>query len=112
MKHYLKQFSLVVFLLIMSIAAYWQIDSYYEAKIYREVSMVMKACQAAIETKASIEIAPPRQNKIIAEKAMIEAPGIKVVIDKEDNWQTVAMLLVTLLGSYLGIKIINRLFKE
>ena len=45
-------------------------------------------------------------------KASVEVPGIKVVVDKNDNWETIGMILVLVLGVYAGIKIINKIFKE
>ena len=44
-------------------------------------------------------------------KASVEVPGMKVVVTKEDNWDVVFMILVLVLGVYVGIKVINRLFK-
>ena len=44
-------------------------------------------------------------------KASVEIPGVKVVVDKNDNWETVGMILVLILGVYAGIKIINKIFK-
>ena len=45
-------------------------------------------------------------------KASVEVPGVKVIVTKEDNWDVVAMILVLVLGTYIGIKIINRFFKD
>ncbi|NDB83673.1 MAG: hypothetical protein EB127_13260 [Alphaproteobacteria bacterium] len=45
-------------------------------------------------------------------KASVEVPGVKVIVTKEDNWDVVAMILVLVLGTYIGVKIINRLFKR
>ena len=45
-------------------------------------------------------------------KASVEVPGVKVVVDKNDNWETVAMILVLVLGVYAGIKLINKFFKD
>ena len=45
-------------------------------------------------------------------KAVVEVPGAKVIVTKEDNWDVVAMMLVLVLGTYTGIKFINRLFKR
>ena len=45
-------------------------------------------------------------------KAVVEVPGAKVIVTKEDNWDVVAMMLVLVLGTYTGIKVINRLFKK
>ena len=45
-------------------------------------------------------------------KASVEVPGVKVIVTKEDNWDVVAMILVLVLGTYIGIKVINRLFKR
>ena len=43
--------------------------------------------------------------------ATVKVPGVEVTIDKNDNWQTVGMILVLVLAVYLGIKIINKIFK-
>ena len=45
-------------------------------------------------------------------KASVEVPGIKVVVNKDDNWETIGMILVLVLGVYAGIKVINKIFKE
>ena len=44
-------------------------------------------------------------------KASVEVPGMKVIVTKEDNWDVVAMILVLVLGTYIGIKLINRWLK-
>lgn len=44
-------------------------------------------------------------------KASVEVPGMKVIVTREDNWDVIAMILVLVLGTYVGIKLINRLFK-
>lgn len=44
--------------------------------------------------------------------ATVKVPGVEVVIDKNDNWETVGMILVLVLGVYAGIKFINKFFKE
>ena len=49
---------------------------------------------------------------LTGKKASVEVPGVKVVVTKEDNWDVVAMVLVLVLGTYTGIKVINRLFKR
>ena len=41
----------------------------------------------------------------------VEMPGIKVSVGETDSWEVVLKLLVTLLGSYAGIKTINKIFK-
>ena len=50
--------------------------------------------------------------EVTSKKASVEVPGVKVVVTKEDNWDVVAMVLVLVLGTYTGIKLINRLFKR
>ena len=42
--------------------------------------------------------------------ATVKVPGVEVVVDKNDSWETVGMILVLVLGVYAGIKAINRLF--
>lgn len=42
--------------------------------------------------------------------AKVEVPGLKVEVTKDDNWETVGMILVLVLGIYAGIKLLNRLF--
>lgn len=51
------------------------------------------------------------QNDLPEKKASVEVPGVKVVVDNNDNWETVAMILVLVLGVYAGIKLINRAFE-
>ena len=51
------------------------------------------------------------QDDLPEKKASVEVPGVKVVVDKNDNWETVAMILVLVLGVYAGIKFINRMFE-
>ena len=43
--------------------------------------------------------------------ATVKVPGVEVVVDKNDSWETVGMILVLVLGIYLGIKFINRMFE-
>lgn len=50
------------------------------------------------------------QDDLPAKQAKIEVPGVKVEVTKDDNWETVGMILVLVLGVYTGIKLINRLF--
>ena len=45
-------------------------------------------------------------------EATVKAAGMEVVIDKNDNWETVGMLVSLVLAIYLGIKIINKHFKD
>lgn len=49
--------------------------------------------------------------EVTSKKASVEVPGMKVVVTKEDNWDVVLMILTLVLGVYVGIKVINRLFK-
>ena len=50
--------------------------------------------------------------EVTSKKASVEVPGMKVIVTKEDNWDVVAMMLVLVLGTYTGIKLINKLFKR
>lgn len=45
-------------------------------------------------------------------KASVEVPGLKVVVDKTDTWETIGMILVLVLGIYLGIRLINKFIKD
>lgn len=45
-------------------------------------------------------------------KASVKVPGMEVVITRDDNWETVGMILVLVLGIYAGIKLINSLFNK
>lgn len=45
-------------------------------------------------------------------KASVEVPGVKVVIDENDSWETIGMVLVLVLGLYAGIKLIDRLLNN
>lgn len=47
----------------------------------------------------------------VTRKASVEVPGVKVVVTREDNWDVIFMILFLVLGTYTGIKIINRIFK-
>lgn len=38
--------------------------------------------------------------------------GISAVIENSDTWSTVAKVITTVLGTYLGIKIINKYIKK
>ena len=44
--------------------------------------------------------------------ATVKASGLEVIIDKDDNWETVGMIVVLVLAVYLGIKLINKYFKD
>ena len=44
-------------------------------------------------------------------KASVEVRGVKVVVDKNDNWETIGMIVVLVLVVYAGIKIINKYIK-
>ena len=41
----------------------------------------------------------------------VEAGPLKVVITEETPWSSVAKLLVTVLGTFLGIRVINKYIK-
>ena len=43
--------------------------------------------------------------------ATVKVPGVEVTVDKDDNWETVGMILVLVLGVYAGIKLINKILK-
>ena len=53
-----------------------------------------------------------KYQELSEKKASVEVPGVKVVVTKEDNWDVVFMILFLVLGTYAGIKIINRFFKR
>lgn len=42
--------------------------------------------------------------------AVVKVPGVEVVVNPEDNWETVGMIVVLVLAIYGGIKIINHYF--
>ena len=42
--------------------------------------------------------------------AVVKVPGVEVVVNPEDNWETVGMIVVLVLAIYGGIKIINYYF--
>ena len=44
--------------------------------------------------------------------AIVEMPGVKFVVEKDDTWQSIGMTVVLVLAIYAGIKLINRLFKN
>ena len=43
--------------------------------------------------------------------AVIKVPGIEVHISNNDGWEVIFKLLVAVLGTYAGIKVINRIVK-
>ena len=49
-------------------------------------------------------------NKVMP-MAVVEIPGVKVEISKNDDWGVIAKVLVAVLGTYAGFKVINRIFK-
>lgn len=51
------------------------------------------------------------QNDLPEKKASVEVPGMKVIVTKDDSWETVGMIVVLVLAIYAGIKIINHAFK-
>ena len=56
----------------------------------------------AIPPVAGLPPPPPMQ---------MEAGPLKVVMDSETPWESIAKLVSTILGTYLGIKIINKYVK-
>lgn len=50
-------------------------------------------------------------NDLPDKKASVEVPGLKVQVTKDDSWETVGMILVLVLGIYLGVKAINKMFE-
>lgn len=48
---------------------------------------------------------PPKQAKI-------EVAGVKAEVTKDDSWETISMIVVLVLAVYLGIKVINKFFKD
>lgn len=44
-------------------------------------------------------------------KVVVEVPGVKAEVTKDDNWETISMIVILVLAIYLGIKIINKLIK-
>jgi hypothetical protein len=111
--------------------SYVIVDRYYGRVIAAEVQKVMQISQTVIDKiqndastdniprpgvqieKSLPQIAPPPPPLMApAPVATLEILGIKVQLSPEDGWTTVAMLLTTVLGTLLGIKIINRLFEK
>ena len=43
--------------------------------------------------------------------ATIEVAGVKAEVTKDDNWETIGMIVVLVLVVYLGIKLINKYIK-
>jgi len=57
---------------------------------------------------------PEQQEEIqkkMNERATVEVPGVKVEVTKDDNWETIGMIIVVVLAIYLGIKLINKYIK-
>lgn len=48
---------------------------------------------------------------LLAPKAIVEVPGVKVEVTESDTWETVGMIVVAVLAIYLGIKLINKYIK-
>lgn len=46
-----------------------------------------------------------------SQKVVVEVPGVKAEVTKEDNWTTVSMVVVIVLSIYLGVKLINKFVK-
>ena len=44
-------------------------------------------------------------------KVVVEVPGVKAEVNKDDNWTTVGMVVVLVLSIYLGVKLINKFVK-
>jgi hypothetical protein len=53
-----------------------------------------------------------KHQDLTEKKASIEVAGMKAIVTKEDNWDVVFMILVLVLGTYAGIKLINRYFSN
>lgn len=88
-------------------AAWYFIDDHYNKKMEQQIVRLMDAMQE--QPKIVIEAKTPG---LVVAKPIVEAAGIKVTITKDDDWKTVAMVLVTILGTFFGIKSINRLFEK
>lgn len=44
--------------------------------------------------------------------ASVEIPGLKVEVTKDDNWQTIGMIVALIFAVYVGIKLINKIFNK
>ena len=120
------RWSIIATICVLAIGiGYKIVDNYYGRLIAVEVHRVMQAANTVInklqeESKASTtptiqvekSLPPPLLGGAPAPTATLELPGVRVQLSPEDGWQTVAMLLSTVLGTLLGIKLINRLFEK
>ena len=115
---------------VLCAAAIWVgfkiVDNYYGRVIAAEVHKVVRVTEEIVErmqkesaaistpmhTDKDIPAPPPPLGGGPAPTAVLELPGVKVQLSPDDGWQTVAMLLTTVLGTLLGIRLINRIFEK
>lgn len=45
-------------------------------------------------------------------KAMVQVPGVKVEVGRDDTWETIGMIAVLVLVIYAGVKAINFVFDK
>jgi hypothetical protein len=96
----------------MCILAYNTYDQYVERQL-----LIKMQKQAELETPKSVALPPPpmpgEPNGSGAPVAKVEVAGIvKFEISEDNSWQTVFKILAIILGSVLGIKIINTGFNK
>ena len=58
--------------------------------------------------KAKVEVKGVAKAEVTKEKAEIEVAGVSAQVDRNDDWSTIAMVVVLVLSVYLGIKLINK----
>ena len=45
-------------------------------------------------------------------KATVKVPGVEVIVDPKDTWETIGMIAVLVLVIYAGVKAINFVFDK
>lgn len=113
---YLKYSILGIFMAIMSVflhnhgIEYLETMAHNEMVKYQQVSkeMVLKERQEQTQRK-SIEKDEPREG---AETKIEVAGVINFELSEKTSWITVAKILITVLGTWFGIKAINHIFRR
>ena len=112
MIRYIKYVVIAVFLLTMSVLGYRTYDQYVE----RQMLIKMQKQAEVDAVKSAGPPPPPLQSEPTgggAPVAKVEVAGVvKFEISEDNSWQTVLKILAIILGSVLGIRIINTGFNK
>ena len=113
MIRYIKYVVIALFLLTMTVLGYRTYDQYVERQ------MLIKMQKQAESDAAKAAAAPPPPPLQVeptgggAPVAKVEVAGVvKFEISEDNSWQTVLKILAIILGSVLGIRIINTGFNK